>query len=143
MDRHAIARARRHRTIAERLEEERAREAVLTEQLEEVITDLEGPGIDEIVLEQLPVEDATYVRGIVQGGVAIELGIEEDFFAGLADDDDEVIDTASELEDEIARLRAAIEESQTRQRALQGYLDGLTALPDREDAESTSPSPTL
>ena len=134
MDRQAIARARRHRTVAQRLEEEKAREAVLSEQLEEVVTELEGPGIDEIVLEQLPVEDATFVRGIVQGGVAIELGLEEDFFAGVEDDHGDVVDPTAEMEDEIVRLREAIEESQTRQRALQSYLDGLATIAQPDGA---------
>jgi len=128
MDRRAIARARRHRTVAERLEEERSREAALADELEEVVTELEGPSLDEAVLATLEPEAAAVVREVVQGGVAIDLGDEEDFFGGLEQDEEEPYDPRADLEDEIVRLQEAIVESRARQRALQAYLDALQAV---------------
>lgn len=126
MDRRAIATARRHRLVAAELDGEREREARLADQLEEVVTELDGPAIDTLVLARLAPDDAVVVREVVQGGTAIDLGIEEDFLGEI--DEDEPYDPTADLEDEIVRLQGAIEESRKRQRALQAYLDALDAL---------------
>jgi hypothetical protein len=126
VDRTAIARARRHRLVTEQLAEERGREAALADQLEEVVTELEGAAVDAAVLGQLSPEDAAIARGVVQGGVAIDLGLEEDFFSEL--DEGDAYDPTPDLEDEILRLQDAIEESRGRQQALQAYLDALATL---------------
>jgi hypothetical protein len=127
VDRRAIATARRRRLVASHLEDERGREAALREELEDVVTELEGPAVDAAVLATLVPAEAEVARGVVQGGVAIDLGLEEDFFTDL--EDAEPYDPTAELEDEIVRLQELIEESRGRQNALQAYLDALDALP--------------
>lgn len=114
--------------MAGELEEERDREARLADQLEDVVTELEGPAIDALVLARLAPEDAAVARGVVQGGIAIDLGIEEDFFAEV--DDEEPYDPSADLEEEIVRLQEAIAGSRQRQRALEAYLEALADLPD-------------
>lgn len=114
--------------MAAELEGERAREAVLLDALEDIVTELEGPAIDAAVLAQLTGDQVELVRGVVQGGVAIDLGLDDDFFGDLEAEDEEAVDPATELEAEIKRLQEAIEESRTRQAALQAYLDALASL---------------
>lgn len=108
------------------LEEEQAREAALNEELEEVVTELEGPAVDAEVLAALGPAEAEIARGVVQGGVTMDLGIEEDFFSEVEEDP---YDPTADLEDEIVRLRDLIVDSRARQAALQAYLDTLDALP--------------
>ncbi len=126
MDRRAIAIERRRRLVAEHIAEERGREASLADQLEEVVTELEGPAIDATVLEKLSPEDAAVARGVVQGGTAMELELDEDFFSDL-EDDEEPYDAAADLEEELTRLQEAIATSQARQRSLEAYLTALDA----------------
>lgn len=105
MDRSAIARARRRRDFEEALEEERAREEALREQIELVVTDEEGSRIDRELLALLEPEEAEMLA---------------DLFSDAVDDADELEPEAEdEFEDEVARLLEEIEQSQARQRALE------------------------
>lgn len=107
MDRDAIARARRRRELGEALDEERAREAALLEQVELVVTEEEGARIDRELLELLEPAEAALLA---------------DLFTVSTDGDGDELeweDDAEAAEDEVARLLEEIEHSRARQRALE------------------------
>jgi hypothetical protein len=119
MDRDAIARRQRRKQVEDALDFERDRETALVEQLEEVVTETEGPRIDEEVFAQLDAADAAVVRQTLTG---FDFVAEEDEeFSFDLEDDVEPDDPA----EEIARLEGEIEDSRRRQAAFQRYLDAL------------------
>jgi hypothetical protein len=124
VDAEAIARAQRRRLAQEALEFERDREAVLTEQLEAVVADVEGPRIDEEAFARMAPEDAELVRAILASspeGEDPDLDPEDEWYdIGEADEPD-----AESFEDEVRRLEEEIAESRRLQHALTSYLDAV------------------
>ncbi len=130
MDRRAIWRAQRRRQALEALEFERAREAALREQLEVIVTELDGPRFDEEIFGSLSPEDIAVVRPAVQPTETLELeGLEEEWMlddAAAGPPDADSASLAVELnEAEIARLRDQIDTSEERQHAFERYLAAL------------------
>lgn len=120
MDREAIARAQRRRQALEALEFERDRAATLREQVEAIVTETEGPRIDEGAFARMATEDVEVVRAAFQSG---ELeGPEEEWLEieeGSPGADPE------ETEAEIARLEEQIAASRRRQEAFERYIEAL------------------
>lgn len=117
-----MARRQRRRQIEEALEEEREREALLVERLEEVVLEEEGPRIDERVFARLDPGDAEIVREA--------LGEHSPFFDEEAGDPDafaaaDAEPNALDVEDELARLEAELADSRRRQLAFTRYLEAL------------------
>ena len=118
VDRDAIARSQRRRQIEEARAEEQRREVVLTEQLEEVVTEQEGARVDAEAFVRMEPEHAALVREVLEVPVYLD---------DLDDGDEPVAgeDAEAEAEAEIARLQSEIVESRRRQLAYQRYLDAL------------------
>ena len=126
MDRDALARKRRRKQAQEQLEEEREREALLADQLEERLSEVEGPRIDEEVFERLSAEEAGLIRGrlgAVPGPFFEGEATEEEagWLEGLDEEDPGA--ARAELEDEISRLEQELETCRARQRAYARYLE--------------------
>lgn len=133
VDRTATARAERRRQVTEALEDERGREAALRQQIDAIVLDLEGPGIDEAAFATMAPEDVEIVKGSFAGGAAMELeGLEAEWIEfiggeggteGWRDHEAE----RQELEAEIARIEQEIAVSARRQEAFERYLEALGA----------------
>ena len=125
MDLREIARSQRRRHASDALEFEREREAALREQLEETVTELEGPAIDEEVFSRMAPEDAELVKQALfdPNENQFEEGFEEGWLDDL--DGDSAEDDRAERLGEVARLEAEIGRSQLRQQALERYLEAL------------------
>ena len=105
---------------------ERGREAMLLEQLEESVAELEGSEIDSEALARMTPGDAEIVRAVLDDqnpgdGITEEESVEEDWLAGDSDPEAE----REELVAEIARLEEEIALSRRRQHAYERYLDAL------------------
>jgi hypothetical protein len=122
VDRDAIARRQRRRQVEEALEEEREREAVLAERLEEVVAEAEGPRVDEEAFARMQAEDVALVRDVLQVLEPLDEG-DDGFFA---DEHEELVHGG--VADEIARLRQEIADSQRRQQAYRSYLEAVESL---------------
>jgi hypothetical protein len=121
VDREAIARARRAKQAREQLAEEREREALLQEELEERVGEADGPALDEQLFAQMDADDAKLIRGGLAGLPEDGPPAEETFW----DDEDEGPgeQDGNELEEEIARLVRELETCRRRQRAYARYLE--------------------
>ena len=125
-----MARAQRRRWALEALEFERSRESLLRERLEEVSAELEGPRIDEEILARITPADAAVIRSALgeEPDPAAELGFGDEIARALDEDDAPDPDAERrELVDELARLRAEIDDSRRCQQAFEHYLDALSA----------------
>ncbi len=129
MDRDAIARAQRRRQALEALEFERNRATGLSEQIEEIVAETEGPRIDEEAFAGMTPEDAAALRAVLQldgEPLSEEEPLPEDDWLGPEEssepDPDEPEDDA---EEEIARLQAEVAESRRRQALLERYIEAL------------------
>lgn len=130
MDRDPIVRAHRRQQVQEYLAEQRELETSLREELEERITEVEGPKLDEQVFAQMDPAEAKLVRnglaGIfeeVQPDEASFWGEEETSFWG----DEEDPDSPEALEEDIARLERELDACRRRQQAYERYLELLGA----------------
>jgi hypothetical protein len=121
VDREAIARGERRRRIEEALDEERGREEVLVERLEEVVTEGEGDRIDEQAFARMDPEDVALVREVLEEPSVFDEGEEQDDFFSLERDEED----QTEAEEEIARLQAEIAASRRRRLAYERYLEAL------------------
>lgn len=121
MEREAVVRAVRRRQVAEALEEEREREAVLSGQLENVIAEADGPRLDEQVFSQMDPADAELVRETLDGSTP------DDFEADFELELDPMEDDATTLETEIDRLTGEIALARRRIHALERYLEVVDA----------------
>jgi hypothetical protein len=124
-----IARAQRKRHVEEALQFERDRERALRDQLEETVTELEGPAVDEEVFAKMAPRDVEIVReALLDSGPAIEHGVDEEEDAAwlqeFVDDGSPEVERGERL-GEVARLEEEIEGSRRRQQALERYLDAL------------------
>jgi hypothetical protein len=125
MDRDALARGARRRQAREALEFEREREAMLIEQLEDRLAEVEGPRLDEAAFAGMDPADAQLVREALFGPPAEEL-TDEDFGEYLADvDDPDDEEDPAEAEAEVTRLEEQLAACRRRQRALESYLVAL------------------
>ncbi len=122
MDRQAIARRRRAEQVRELLAEERDREQVLIEALEERIAEADGPKLDDEVFARMPPEEAALVRSRlgVEPGAEEELASEESFWDEV---DAEAGSDGSELEEEIVRLEGEVALCRRQQEAYRHYLE--------------------
>lgn len=123
VDTDGIVRARRREQALEALEFEVAREVALLAQIEEVLTELEGPRIDAAAFEKMEAAEAELVRETLDPG-RVE---SEDESLELEGED--AADSArlmrEELEAEGSRLRELAAESRRCQKALESYIQAL------------------
>jgi hypothetical protein len=124
MDVEAMVRAQRRRHANEALEFERDREAALQEQLEAVVSDVEGPRIDEAAFARMAPEDAELARGILEPGLDADQDLDPLDEEWLVEGDTPEEESES-FEDEVSRLQDQIAESRRLQRALESYLHAL------------------
>jgi hypothetical protein len=127
VDRDAIARKQRRQQAVEALEFERERVQGLTEQIEAIVAEREGPRVDEETFARMAPEDVETVRALLDPASVPELD-EEDWLGGFEDADagEEPVEE-DDPEEEIARLQDEIAASRRRQEALERYLDALGA----------------
>jgi hypothetical protein len=132
VDRDAIARERRRREALDALEFERDRESALRDQVDETVLEEERARVDREAFARMQPEDADIVRDILGDEPEIDDGIDEwdDPFAGL-DDEPEPEDDGP-TPDEVARLLGEIDDSRSRQHALERFVEAL------EQAEGAS-----
>jgi hypothetical protein len=140
MDRDAQVRAARRRQALDALAFEQEREAMLVEQLEDVLAEADGARLDAGLFAQMSPDEARLVQAAlgeaVNGGTWQEAGegVEPDDEFGLSpdlEDDDADLDAAAtdDIEAEVARLQEVLESSRLLQAALQRYLALLSAQP--------------
>ena len=144
MDRDAIARAQRSREAGEALEFERERVGELKQQIEAIVAELAGPGVEQAAFATMTPEDVEAVRAVLHPDMG--LGPEEDWlaFEGEQTDtwDEAEEDTGGDAEEEIARLQVEIAASRKRQEALERYLEALGATsPQRSSASASDSTP--
>ncbi len=125
MDTDTVVRARRRRQALEALESERDREAALRDQLDEVLTELEGARIDAVAFARMEPADVELVRETLD---PTQVTPEEEWLE-LQDESPAEIARLQrqEREAERSRLRQLIEESRRCQTALERYLEALEA----------------
>ena len=131
MDRVAIAREERRRQVTEDLEFERDRAGQLREEINRLVLELEGPGIDEEVFAKLPPEDVELVRGPLVDREVVEdawLDLDPEPEEDQVDDEELAAELRAEQEAEIVRLQEEIVASERRQQALEAYLEALGSL---------------
>jgi hypothetical protein len=131
VDREAIARAQRRRQATEALEFERDRAAMLKEQIDVLIVELDGSHVDEQVFAKLAPEHAELARSLIAPAEEPADEADEDEWPILGDEAPEgeepepEPDPREEAEEEIARLQEEIAESRRRQEALEAYIAAL------------------
>jgi hypothetical protein len=121
VDREAMARRQRRRQIEAALADERGREAALAGQLEEVVAETDGAGVDSQIFERLEPDEVAIVRQVLEIPAADEYEpdeADEPFVFEIGGGEDG-------SDEEIARLQDEIAGSRRRQQALQRYLDAL------------------
>jgi hypothetical protein len=125
MDFEAIARAQRRRQALEALEFQRDREAALQEQLEAIVTEVQGPRIDEAAFIRMAPEDVELARGILEPGLdSVEYDLDS------LDKEWSVEEKAPEVEfedyeAELGRIQGEIADTRRLQQALRSYLEAL------------------
>jgi hypothetical protein len=139
VDRQEIARAVRRRQVQETLEFEREREQTLKEQIEIVITEVDGKRVDETVYARMSPEDVEIVS-MELSPPGPEYEPDPDFFIDRDDlfnlDDEPAVDPH---EEELARLNAELEDCRRRQRAFDAYLTALDEKPTSPSASAETP----
>jgi hypothetical protein len=118
----AFVRARRRQQALDALEFEGDRQAALLEQINEVLTELEGSRIDEAAFALMTSADVTLVREVLDPD-GDEPDEEFDLEAALASESSEEI--RREREEERIRLEDVINVSRSREQALERYLEAL------------------
>lgn len=125
VDRQAMARNQRRRLIGDAVALEQGREAMLLEQLEETVAELEGSDIDDEAFARMTPGDAEIVRTVLNdqnpGDEITEEESVEDWLAGDSDPEAQ----REELVAEIGRLEDEIAQSRRRQHAYERYTDAL------------------
>lgn len=127
-----IARSQRRSQALEALEFERDREAALRGQLEETVTELEGPNVDEETFARMDPEDVEIVRQtLLDAGQGFEETVTdhdgEDWLAEFRIDGESPEEEREERLGEVARLEGQIKDSRRRQQALECYVEALSA----------------
>src|SRR5258708_5891482 len=139
VDRDAQVRSARRRQVLDALAFEQEREAMLVEQLEDVLAEVEGARLDAGLFAQMSPDEARLVQAAlgeaVNGGTWQEeedVEPDDDFGLSLDVEDNDAHLAAAAIYDgeaEVARLREVIESSRLVQAALQRYLALLSAQP--------------
>lgn len=123
MERTEIARAVRRRYALEAIDDEKQRERVLADQLDEIIAEADGPALDAAVFETMEPTEVRLLQELF--GDALPADRDElesaDFFEEDGEDEESV-------EEEIVRLQTEIRRCQRRVRALERYIEGLDAV---------------
>jgi len=127
-----IARSQRRSQALEALEFERDREAALRGQLEETVTELEGPDVDEETFARMDPEDVEIVRQtLLDTGHGFEETVAdqdgEDWLDEFRIDSESPEEERQERLGEVARLEGQIKDSRRRQQALERYVEALSA----------------
>lgn len=122
MERREIARAVRRRQALEAIEDERQREQALAEQLDEIVAEADGPGIDSAVFETMEPVEVRLVREVF--GEELPDSRDELESADFFEEDEE---DEESVEEEIVRLQTEIRLCKRRVRALERYIEGLDA----------------
>lgn len=123
MDTDAIVREQRRRQALAALEDERNREASLLEQINEVLTEIEGPRIDAAAFAQMVPEDVELVRETLDPS---HITPEEDWLELQGESPAELARLRrEEQEGERIRLQDLIAESRRCQKALERYIEAL------------------
>jgi hypothetical protein len=119
VDREAVAREVRRRQAKESLEFEREREKTISEQIELVIVEVEGPKIDAVAFQRMSAEDAALVKE--------ELALPEDDGDNFFERDDVIVfdEPVDQHAEELARLDEELADCRRRQRAFESYLAAL------------------
>ena len=124
MDRQAIARDVRRRQVQETLDFERDREQTLQEQVELVIGEAEGAGVDAAAFERMSPEDVAIVKAELN-----PTPYEAEEGAGFFERDDlfefDLEEEVDPHEEELRRLNEELEDCRRRQQAFAAYLQAL------------------
>jgi chromosome segregation ATPase len=128
VDRDAHVRAARRRQALDALAFEQDREAVLVEQLEDVLAEIEGARLDTDLFAQMTADEAQLVRTALGEDTAYEPEEEEEpdsdaDDAGTDEAAEDAEDPEDEVEAEVVRLQSEIERSRGVQAALERYLE--------------------
>ena len=134
MDVDEIVRARRRQQALDALDFEHGRESAVLAQIDEVLTELEGPRIDGAAFARMAPEDVTLVREVLDPG-GDEPEDEFDFEDALSSESPAQI--RREREAERVRLEEVIASSRSRQKALERYIEALDA---KDDTSETPPA---
>jgi hypothetical protein len=139
MDRDAAVRASRRRQALDALAFEREREALLADQVQDVLAERDGPRVDAAVFARMSEDETALVRAALGDDAFPEddeedppeddddFGFSPDFEDGDADrGEDDGEDDGDGVEEEIARLEAEIESSRRIQAALERYVELLS-----------------
>jgi hypothetical protein len=129
-----IVRARRRQQALDALDFEHGRESAVLAQIDEVLTELEGPRIDGAAFARMAPEDVTLVREVLDPG-GDEPEDEFDFEGALSSESPAQI--RREREAERVRLEEVIAGSRSRQKALERYIEALDA---KDDTSETPPA---
>ena len=127
MDREAQVRAARRRQALDALASERDRAAMLLEQLEETVAEIDGPRVDADLYARLSPEDVPLVRSALGDVDAVVPDQDEEELDLSVDDYDEPV--AADPEDEVTRLQDELAASGRRRAALERYLELLSDEP--------------
>jgi hypothetical protein len=131
VERGELVRAGRRRQAQEALDFERARVEALREQLEVVVTELDGPALDQEIFTAMGPVDVAVVRPQLQPPEPEPFGLDEE---EEESEGGEPLLSARELQEaEIERLRGEIAASAERQRAFERYLELLAGWSPRSD----------
>jgi len=123
VDTDAIVRARRRQQALDVVEAERDREAALLDQIDEVLTELEGPRIDDAAFARMEAADVELVREALDPE---HIGPEEEWLELQGESPAEAERLRrEEREGERLRLQQSIGECRRRQQALERYLEAL------------------
>jgi hypothetical protein len=139
-------RAARRRQALDALAFEQDREAMLVEQLEDVLAEIEGARLDADLFAQMSLDEAQLVRAAL--GEDIDTGTEQeaepegdgfefsiDLDADEAGTGEDAEDAEDEVEAEVVRLQAELERSRRAQAALQRYLELVSQHPAQQPAQ--------
>ncbi len=139
-------RAARRRQALDALAFEQDREAMLVEQLEDVLAEIEGARLDADLFAQMSLDEAQLVRTAL--GEDIDAGMEQEaereadgfeFSIDLDADDagtgEDAEDAEAEVEAEVVRLQAELERSRCAQAALERYLELVSQQPAQQPAQ--------
>jgi hypothetical protein len=125
VDRDAHVRAARRRQALDALAAEQDREAMLVEQLEDIVAEADGARLDADAFAQMSPDDARLARTALgldgDADSDPEAEVDGDDFGFSLDLEDDEADP-EDLEAEIARLQEVIESSRRVQAALERYL---------------------
>jgi hypothetical protein len=137
MNREAHVRAARRRQALDALAFEQDRAAMLAEQLEDVLAEVEGTRLDADLFAKMSPDDAGLVRAAFGDDADADADGEgepdgDDFVSSL-DLEDDPAETGGgdpdDVEAEIVRLQAELESSRRAQAALEQYLELLSGQP--------------